>query len=454
MTNLLDHIAQSIRARKLLSRGERILVAVSGGLDSVTLLHGLHTLAANQKWKLTVAHLNHQLRGRASNADERFVRAMSARLKLPCVTGRADVRAHAKKHGLSLEMSARELRHEFLAHTARRLRIRRVALAHHADDQVELFFIRLLRGTGGAGLAGMKGRAPSPANSAIQLVRPLLNVSKVDLEQFAREFRIRFREDASNTSLDIQRNRIRHELLPWLRRRFQPALDKIVLRAMDIVGAEAGVVTEAAQACLKLKRQPLSGWSVGLLRRVIQLQLQQCKIAADFELVESLRLNPGKIINVNPRISVTRDAAGRLQMRAQTSVAFNAKQIAVPLDGRAGEAVFEGVRFQWRFDTGKRRKRAKGPPRHEFFDADQVGAQVVLRHWQAGDRFQPIGRRSTVKLQDWFTNQKIPRARRREFIVAATAAGEIFWIENQRIGERFKLTPQTKRRLIWRWKRL
>ncbi|MCU0783459.1 MAG: tRNA lysidine(34) synthetase TilS, partial [Verrucomicrobia bacterium] len=217
MTNLLDQIEQSIRARKLLSRGERVLVAVSGGLDSVALLHLLHELAVKNRWKLTLAHLNHQLRGRDSNADERFVRAMSARLKLPCVAERANVRAHAQEHGLSIEMAARHLRHEFLARTARRLKIRKVALAHHADDQVELFFLRWLRGAGGEGLAGMKWHSPSPANSAIQLVRPLLNVSKADLKQFARKYRVRFREDASNTSLDFQRNRIRHELLPWLR---------------------------------------------------------------------------------------------------------------------------------------------------------------------------------------------------------------------------------------------
>jgi tRNA(Ile)-lysidine synthase len=213
-------------------------------------------------------------------------------------------------------------------------------------------------------------------------------------------------------------------------------------------------VTAAAQACLKLKHRPLSGWPVGLQRRVIQLQLQQRKIASDFELVESLRLNPGKIINVSPRISVSRDGAWQLQLLPKTSDTFSAKQVAVPLGDRAGEAVFDGVRLQWRFDMGKKLKRVKSPSRCEFFDADRVGAQVVLRHWQAGDRFQPIGMRSAVKLQDWFTNQKIARTRRHQLIVAAGVTGEIFWIEGLRIGERFKLTPPTKRRLIWRWKRL
>src|SRR5258706_520992 len=162
-----------------------MLVAVSGGLDSVVLLHLLHTLAAKHEWKLTVAHFNHQLRGRDSNADERFASATAARLKLPCVAGRADVRAHAKERGLSIEMAARELRHDFLARTAKQLRLSTIALAHHADDQVELFFLRLLRGTGNEGLAGMKWRAPSPADSTLELIRPLLDVSHAELEQYA-----------------------------------------------------------------------------------------------------------------------------------------------------------------------------------------------------------------------------------------------------------------------------
>ena len=474
VTNLLDHVEQSIRARKLLPRGHRILVAVSGGLDSVALLHLLHALAVKHRWKLTVAHFNHQFRGRASNADERFVRAMATRLKLPCVAERANVRSHAKKHGLSIEMAARELRHEFLARTARRLKIRRVALAHHADDQVELFFLRLLRGTGGEGLAGMKWRSPSPAEvrssafrrsgwrtSSIrlkaefrtQLVRPLLDVGRAELERYARERKIRFREDASNASRDILRNRIRHELLPLLRRRFQPAVNKTVLRLMDIAGAEAEVLAGVMKTHFKSKKSsPFASLPVALQRRALQRQLHQHNLAPDFELIERLRAAPGQPVSISPLAAVSRDRSGLVKLQIHTPVTFNENQIVVSLGERAGEGVFEGVHFQWRFDANKLARQLRRP-RCEFFDADRVGAQVVLRHWRAGDRFQPIGMCSAVKLQDWFTNQKITRTRRHQLIVAASATGEIFWIEDQRIGERFKLTPQTKRRLIWRWKR-
>lgn len=453
VNNLLEHVGQSIRERKLFRRGETVLVAVSGGLDSMALLHLLHTLSATNQWRLCVAHFNHRLRGRSSDADERLVRRTALRLGLNCVCAAGDVKGHATKTGVSIEMAARELRHGFLARTARQLRIRTVALAHHADDQVELFFLRMLRGAGGEGLSGMKWRSPSPATSTIQLARPLLDVSKADLNAFASERRIHFREDASNASLDLQRNLIRHDLLPRLRRRYQPALDKIILRIMEIVGAEAEVVGELANACLKLRRASLSAWPVGLQRRMLQQQLQERVIPAEYELIESLRANPGKIINVAPQISIERDEAGRLHFSAPKVASFDAAQVTLSILGKPRTAVFDDVRFRWSFDAPKRNACIVRQPGYELFDAAKVGSPIMLRHWRAGDRFQPIGMPKPIKLQDWFTNRKIPRNERHQLILATTADGQVFWVEGQRIDERFKLTSATRKRLIWRWER-
>jgi len=479
VSDLLQRVENNIQDRRLLKRGQAVLVAVSGGLDSMTLLHALHELSSRHRWKLTVAHFNHRLRGHSSDADEQLIRKTAAAMKLPFAAGRANVKEFAKKTKLSVEMAARKLRHDFFARMAKERKIRVVALAHHADDQVELFFLRVLRGAGGEGLAGMKWRSPSPVDSKIMLVRPLLDATKAGLRGFARENKIRFREDATNTSLDLPRNRVRNELLPLLQRRYQPALTKTVLRLMEIVGAESDLAGEAARQWLvskrKIERAPrpvplparrgegglrpgegtvFKDLPVAVQRRVLQLQLGKLGVPVDFDLVEQLRGSANRFVSVGSALSVSRDAAGTVKLQAQQPAEFNANELELDLAGRAGEVTFDGVRVRGWFDAVKKFKRPAARPACESFDADKVGGRITLRHWRPGDRFQPIGLKSSAKLQDLFTNRKIPRARRRELMVAATEDGEIFWVENLRMGEHFKLTPQTKRRLVWRWRHL
>jgi tRNA(Ile)-lysidine synthase len=455
---LLQRIEQNIRDRRLLKRGQAVLVAVSGGLDSMALLKVIHSLARKWRWKISVAHFNHQLRGRASDADEKLVRKTAAKMKLPFVVERANVKAFAQKSKLSVEMAARKLRHEFFARAAQEGKIQTVALAHHADDQVELFFLRLLRGAGGEGLAGMKWQSPSPAGKKITLVRPLLDLSKEELRQFAQEKKIQFREDATNSSFDFLRNRIRNELLPLLRKKYQPGLDRTILRLMEIVGAESEFVGNVASS-LRLEsfrpqaeRYKFDDLPAAIQRRILQSQLAELGVAADFELVEQLRESAGKCVSVGSSLSVLRDAGGKLKLREQQFDEFNSNEISVNLSGRAGDVNFGGVKFNWSFASASR-GRSPHQIAREFFDADKIGGEIILRHWRAGDRFQPIGLKSAAKLQDLFTNAKIPRERRRGLIIAEAAGGEIFWVEGLRISENFKLTPQTKRSLAWRWRR-
>jgi len=473
VSDFLAQLEQSIKNRRLFRAGQAILVAVSGGLDSMALLSALHELAPEHGWKLSVAHLNHQLRGRSSDADERLVRRTAEKLGLRIVTESADVRKFAAAHRLSIEMAARKLRHDFLARTALRLRISTVAVAHHADDQLELFFLRLLRGSGGEGLAGMKWRNPSPSNAQLELVRPLLDLPKSSLRDFAAGKKIVFREDASNECLDFQRNRIRHELLPVLRRKFQPALHRTVLRVMEIIGAEADFVTSAANDWLDriyqrstlhaLRPTAFDALPVAVQRRGLQLQLIALGINADHALVETLRLAPDRPVaatvtntkaNALAGQLITRKATGLLELQPMQTPRFKTDSLAADVTRPTGGMLYDGVRIHWRIVSRKWNQSPKCRAGCETFDAEKVGSRILVRHWQAGDRFQPIGMSNSIKLQDFFTNEKVPRSRRHELVVAASQNGELFWVEGLRISERFKLTKETKRGLQWRWQRL
>jgi len=329
----------------------------------------------------------------------------------------------------------------------------------------------------------MKWRSPSPINRGISLVRPLLDVTKDELHDFAQKNKVRFREDKTNAQLNAPRNRIRNELLPLLRRKYQPALAKAVLRLMEIVGAESNLAGEAARqwlvSKLKIKRAPhpvpllarrgegglrrgegglrpgegtvFKDLPVAVQRRVLQMQLASLNVAPDFDLVEGLRQSADSSISINSKLSASRDAKGMVLLKSAPLIEFSLNKLALDLAGRAGETVFGRMRIRWRLDTGRKFSLPDVQKAREFFDADKIGNKITLRHWRAGDRFQPIGFKSAAKLQDLFTNAKIPRARRHSLIVAETAGGEIFWVEDLRMGELFKLTPRTKRRLIWSW---
>ena len=420
------------------------------------LLHLLHRFSDARDWKLVVAHFNHQLRGRQSDSDERFVQRAATALDLKVVSGGGDVKAFQQKHKISLEMAARKMRHDFLARTARQWDITTIALGHHADDQVELFFLRLLRGSGGTGLAGMEWKTQSSSDPEVTLVRPLLGQAKRDLESFAKREQVPFRKDSTNDLLEILRNRIRHELVPLLVRDYQPALLKTTLRSMDVLGANADCVTQFSQQWLQKERRPhFDRLPVAVQRESLHLQLMRLPIETGFDLIERLRCSPEHNISVNANSVVFRDHAGRIHHKEIIPCDFNTNQAILDLSERHGKTVFETMEVMWRIGLreGPYRDIPKRGASCEHFDADKVGSVIILRHWQPGDRFRPIGLKSAVKLQDLFMNQKVPRPKRHKIVVGATTQNEVFWVEGLRISESFKLDKGTLRSLKWKWRR-
>jgi len=475
MDVLLGQIRSNILDRQLFKRGERILVAVSGGVDSIVLLHALNFLAPEMSWNLTVAHLNHLLRGRSSTGDARFVEAFTRRLGLRFRGTVAKVQSIARQNRISLEMAGRQVRHAFFAEAALKSKSTAIALAHHADDQVELFFLRLLRGSG-EGLGGMDWISALPDHPHLRLCRPLLDLPKAVLKEYAVRMNLSFREDASNANLDFQRNRIRNQLLPLLKKDYQVGLESVVARTMDILSAEADCVGDIARQWLKMRRPGFSSLPVAVQRRALQSQLFAVGIIPDFAQIESLRCFPRRPVNLRKEqrngptegsglqhsvksgeASVARDGQGRIYFPEIAVEDLVETDLELPIElGLKGKRNIVGATLCWRVEN-RRGSKAISIPKvqnlFECFDAEKLGERIILRHWRPGDRFQPIGMEKRVKLQNLFTNAKIPRNRRHQLLLATTERGDIFWVEGIRISEQYKLTPETRKRLVWQFTR-
>jgi tRNA(Ile)-lysidine synthase len=429
-----------------------IIVAVSGGIDSMALLHLLATPELGLRDRLVVAHFNHQLRSKDSDADAAFVGQAAKRLGLPFESESGDARQLAAETGDGIEAAARQLRHDFFARLAKRLGAV-IALAHHADDQIETFFLRLLRGAGDRGLAGMQPSVPSPVDSAVTLVRPLLGIRRDEIAEFATREEIEFREDATNADTRFLRNRIRHELLPQLVGKFGASASRQILKAMQLAGDTADCIDVlAAKWC---GEPPFEQLPIAVQRQVVQRQLFALGMTPSFDLVEALRRKSGRVIEVAPGRRLQRNAGGQVEEAAfAAEPEFSLAKREVSLDAQAGEAEFGGLKIRWeRLAGGLAKWREIGQAEgREVFDAESFGQAITLRHWQPGDRFHPIGQAGTAKLQDLFVNQKIPKAERRKLVVAEAADGRLFWVQHLRIADPFKVTEATRELLLFSWR--
>lgn len=394
----------------LLSPNERVLVGVSGGADSVTLLDALIQCG----YRPRVCHLNHQWRGADSEADAKFVQELAGKYGVP-----ATIESRTVEHD---EDAGRRARFEFFQSAAARTGIHTIALAHTADDQVETFLLRLLRGAGTTGLAGMQSDVKI---GGLRVIRPLLDVRRSEVIEYLRSRQITWREDASNTDRRFLRNRIRHELLPVLERDYNPGIRDALLRTAEILRDEDDLLTTLAGA---VPIAELRSQSVALQRRALRLWLGE---GLDFDHIEAVRqLTSGAEVTLPGELIVYREGDALRKAHRQDVEPVRGRW---PLDLTGETAIRElGVRLVIG-DDGER------------LDADTLGAAPFVRTWENGDRFQPLGMTGEKKLQDFFVDEKVPRLRRGRVPLLCASDGRIAWVVGYRIGEPYKVTGATRR---------
>ncbi len=409
--NLVDTIRTTIERCGLIPAGGQVVVGTSGGADSVTLVRVLHQLG----FQPTIAHLNHQLRERESDADEIFVRRLAEELDLPIAVASENVKDLAQSRGLSLEMAARQARHGFFATFGDAT----IALAHHADDQVETFFLKLARGAGSEGLGGM---APIQWIGKTRLIRPMLDVPRKQIIEWLESNGIDWREDSSNSDETFIRNRVRHTLLPLLEQKLNPNIRKTILRTMDILREE----NRWMDAIIAENRGPLADLPLAARRRALRMWLFEHGVEeVGFSAVEKILslMNAGKgstVFNLNDRQRVVVEYG---------VPRFEACDVAPP-EPRWQLAVEKG--HGWKRDHGK----GIGVlPAVASFNASKVGGSpITVRKFQPGDRIDPLGMDGSRKLQDIFTDQKIPKAQRSR-IPVVVCRDEIIWLPGYRIAK-------------------
>ncbi len=286
ISNLVSRIRADV-ANALLPAGDgAVVLAVSGGADSMCLADAALAMR-HAAPAYVIAHLNHQLRGADSEADARFVQAFAMSHGVPCEIGQADVKSLADARKVSIEVAARDARYAFLAEMAVKHGALQVVLAHHADDQAETILLRLLRGTGPAGLRGMQARSPLPGAPHLMVVRPLLRITRVEIEQYCSECRLEWRHDSSNDALHHTRNRIRHALLPLLAQ-YNPNIRATLTRLADTLASDYEVIEFATRDAfdriageennrVQVDRKAWRALNAGLQRAVLREAVRRLK---------------------------------------------------------------------------------------------------------------------------------------------------------------------------------
>ena len=436
----------------LIRPGDRVLVALSGGPDSVALAALLLKLRDEMPLEVRLAHFNHRLRDEAGG-DERFVRDLARRWVLPLAVGAADVRSYAARKKINLEEAGRELRYRFLRRAAAAGGATKIATGHTMTDQAETVLMRLMRGTGLAGLAGI---APLVAGPPCPIIRPLLGLAGPDLRAWLETEGRPFREDASNRDGRFLRNRIRAELLPELARRYEPQIVAHLARLAGIVREDDellhGFVRELLDEFvlrrrgsveLDLKTLPLL--LPALARRVTREFLREIAgglrdISYD-DVASLLRLGEGKELTIR-RGLVLRREAGRVGLKKP---ALPARPYEERWDGRGALALAGAgltLKGSMRKAAPRRRPVRNDDRRRADLDAAKLSFPLTVRSRKPGDLYRPLGAPGRKKLKEILRARGIPSGGR-DRLPVVLSRGEIVWVPGLPIGERYRITDAT-----------
>lgn len=470
---LKEKVCDTIEKYGLFQPGEKVVVGVSGGPDSLCLAHLLRELRDDYHLKLHIAHLNHRLRGEEAEADAAFVGGLAREWGLTATIEEEDVRAYAKAEHLSLEEAARRLRYSFLTRVAKDMGASCIAVGHNADDQVETIVMHWLRG---AALAGLRGMLPKTRYEGSWLVRPLLEVIRAEIESYCGSHGLEYRFDRSNLDLTYHRNRIRHELLPLLEG-YNPRLRQTLRRSAEVFAQDhAYIQSQVKKAWAEIAQESegavsfeLEGW------RKLSPSLQR------YILREAIHRLRRSLRNIN-WVHIEEALSASLERRAGTRITLpqnlylfkgyrfftigsQLPQPDLPLLPSVGSfplnvpGVTNLPESDWRVEARVLAKEQlerdweRNPdPWWAALDHESTGSELFLRRRLPGDRFQPLGMCRKKSLGKFMIDAKIPR-HLRDTLPLVVSPEQILWVVGWRIDDRVKVMEATRKVLELQFKR-
>lgn len=463
---LIRTVRNTISEYRMLESGDSVLVAVSGGPDSIALLHILQYLAPFYHLRLGIAHLNHCLRGPESDRDESFTRALSADLNLPLYTDKVDVNKFKCEYGLSLEEAARKARYSFFDEISQVHHYNKIALGHHGDDNAESVLMHLLRGSGPAGLSAI------PPIRQNKYIRPLINTRRSDILSFINDQGLSYVTDTSNTDLKFVRNRIRHELMPILRTSFNPNIVDTLNRLASVMRLEdewiEGLTQSMFEGAVVFRQSDRVGLSLPYIKQLPQAARRRivrkaiADVKGNLKRISTRHIDDAIQLAVQGHFSSRLDFPGRTRILKTSEALWIIKEAgalrdAVPESSLCPEFSIElckpgMVTIEETGDSiilselaGAELPQAFAKDRHTaFFDRDAVQFPIVIRNPRPGDRFSPLGLNGSQKLKKFFIDHKVPHSTRLKCPLLVSG-GKIIWVAGHRLDNSVRIQPTTRR---------
>lgn len=441
---MIEAFNKFISENNLIKQGDKILLAVSGGIDSMVMAH----LFLRRNHKEGIAHCNFSLRGKESDKDEEIVRQFAADNNIPFYTIRFETKAYAKKNRLSVQMAARELRYKWFEEIRGKNGFDSIAVAHNLNDNIETLLINLIRGTGLAGMAGIK-----PLNNNI--IRPLLFATRHDIQTYCDKNNIIFREDRTNADTKYTRNKIRHLVIPVIKE-INPSVELTLNETAERFSGYNEIVSEyVSQLREKIaeEKEHLVTFNISLLKNYLSNKAVLFELFKPYGVTNSILIDLIKVIGGKTGGQIITDTHRIIKNRKEIIVSDEdyLKETSYTIGDTDAFCIFPGISSARNVKISDTYE-IPSDPQIACIDFQKITFPVYIRKWKPGDYFYPLGMKQKKKLSDYFIDNKYSRFDK-ETIFILESDGKIVWLIGDRIDDRFKITGSTKKGLLIKLKR-